>query len=341
LSTQPSSPGPRPLPGWSLALQGPEYDLLLPALSSLPDAIAYRIAHARGRFNARHDRDWVSLGLRHRHVAAQVAEGFGLFLPPAQARAALIERFETVSREEMETRALARLGIDHFLLDAQPALEALAQRPRDRGIVLVTAHHETFLIGIAALGLRGEVVHTVTSTVSGDPRLHPAVRRHFARKYEGLRLHGNGGGTPEVEISMRHFYRALARHEAVVVLCDAPAPPGSPALCVPWMGAHRHMAQGAFRLAEATGSLMAAFGCRWQGGRRHAVRLSALLDPKVLGMAGCALQAFGFLEAHLRERPGRWWGSHLLPACAPCDPGRPDDEGGPEGGRDDRAAPAA
>ena len=51
------------------------------------------------------------------------------------------------------------------------------------------------------------------------------------------------------------------------------------------------------------------------------VRLSALLDPRVLGMAGCAREAFGFLEPHLRERPGRWWGSHLLPACAPCDPG--------------------
>jgi hypothetical protein len=317
----------RPLPAWSLALQGPEYDLLLPALSALPDALAYRIAHARGRFNARHDRDWVSLGLRRRHVAALVEQGYGLLLPPPQARAATIERFETVAREEMETRALASRGIGHFEIDADPALDLLERRPRDRGIVLVTAHHETFLIGIAAMGLRGEIVHTAISTVSNDPRLHPAIRRHYARKYEGLRRHGNGAGTPEVETSMRHLYRALARREAVVVLCDSPAPPGSPAMCVPWLGAHRRMAQGAFRLAETTGSMMAAFSCRWQGGRRHEIRLSPLLDPRALGARGCAQHAFAFLGRHVLERPGRWWGSHLLPACGPCEPASDGDVG--------------
>jgi lauroyl/myristoyl acyltransferase len=311
---------PVPLPAWSLALQGPEYRLLLPALARLPDAVAYALARARGRFNARHDRDWVSLGLRHRHVAGLVETGCALLVPPGRVGETVRERFETVAREEMEARALASRGLEYFDIDAQAALAALAARPTGRGIVLVTAHFETFVLGIAALARQGEKIHPVMSSVTADPRLHPAVRAHFERKYAGLQRHLNGGELAPAEQSMRHFYRALGRGEAVVVLADAPAPAGSPPICVPWFGSRRALAQGAMRLAERSGSLLAAFACHWLGGRRHSVHLSTVVDPQSLGTQTCAEHCFAFLEAHIRERPGRWWGSHLLPACPPCDP---------------------
>lgn len=308
------------LPAWSLALQGPEYRWLIPGMSALPDDLAYALARRRGRFNARHDRDWVSLGLQRQHVAPQVANGYALFLGPAQVKACVDERFETVAREEMEARALERHGLQHFQVDAQDALDALHQRPKKRGIVLVTAHLDTFVLGIAALAQRGEVIHPVMSEVSADPRLHPAIREHFVRKYAGLQRHLNGGQLASAETSMRHFYLALARGEAVVVLSDSPAPTPGTGLCVPWMGEHRRMAQGALRLAETTGSLLAAFACRWHEGRHHSVHLSALLDPGQSGAQACARQAFAFLEQHILAAPGRWWASHLLPACGACAP---------------------
>jgi lauroyl/myristoyl acyltransferase len=335
---------PEPLPRWSLALQGPEYRWLLPALSGLPAALAYRIAHARGRFNARHDRDWVSLGLRHRHIAGQAALGCAMFVPPTQVEAVVRERFETVSREEMEARALDVRGLAHFDIEARDALEALARRPRDRGIVLVTSHHETFVLGIAALAMRGEIIHPVKSLVTADPRLHPAVRDHFELKYGGLQRHLNGGELAPAETSMRHFYRALARREAVVVLVDAPAPPEGPSVVVPWLGARRHMAQGAFRMAEASGSMLAAFGCRWHGARRHAVSLSAMVDAREVGAQEAAAHAFAFLERGILERPGRWWASHLLPACRPADepqPGSPARAGSAGEDEDARCPPGA
>jgi lauroyl/myristoyl acyltransferase len=307
--------GPAALPAWSLALQGPEYRWLLPALAALPDAIAYRAARARGRFNARHDRDWVSLGLRQRYIAGEVVRGCAMFVPPKQVAAVVRERFETVSREEVEVRALGVRGLAHFDIDARDALAALARRPRDRGIVLVTSHHETFVLGIAALAMRGEVIHPVKSLVTADPRLHPAVRDHFELKYAGLQRHLNGGELAPAETSIRHFYRALARHEAMVMLVDAPAPPGGPSVVVPWLGARRHLAQGAFRIAERSGSLLAAFGCRWHGGRRHTVSLSKIVDARELGAQRAAAHAFAFLEHGILELPGRWWASHLLPAC--------------------------
>jgi len=302
---------------WSLRAQAPEYGWLVPALACLPAAVSYPIARWRGRWNARFDRDWVSLSLGHRHVAALAEQGYAQFLPAAQVQSAVVERFETVAREEMESRALQLHGLEHFRVDAVEALVRLAQRPRDRGLVLVTAHLETFVLGIAALASQGERIHPVMSSVSEDPRVADAVRAHFRLKYSGLQRHLQGGQLADAETSMRYFYRMLAQGDVVVVLADAPAPPGGPGVCVPWMGAQRLVAQGALRLATQSNSLLAAFACHATGARRHSVALSALTDPRS-DAQGCYAQAFAFMEQHIRMRPGRWWASHLLPLFASC-----------------------
>ena len=304
-------------PPWSLRAQGPEYGWLLPALAHMPDAISYPISRWRGRWNARWDRDWVSLSLGHRHVAALAQQGFAQFLPAEQVQAALVERFETVAREEMESRALQLHGLEHFQVDAADALAALAQRPRDRGLVLVTAHLETFVLGIAALASTGERIHPVMSSVSEDPRVASSVRTHFRLKYAGLERHLNGGRLADAETSMRYFYRVLKQGDIVVVLADAPAPPGGPGVCVPWMGVSRLVAQGALRLATQSNSMLAAFACHADHARHHHVELSVLTDPRN-DPQECYAQAFAFMEQHIRMRPGRWWASHLLPFFTSC-----------------------
>lgn len=306
-----------PLSPWSLKVQAPEYDWLVPIMARLPDALAYPLARWRGAFNARHDRDWVSLSLGHRHVAAMAEQGLAQILPPEQVAGAVLERFETVSREEMEARALQLHGLSHFKIDAANALAVLATRPKGRGLVLVTPHLETFILGIAALASTGTRIHPVMSIVSEDPRVHPAIRAHFRLKYSGLERHLQGGRLADAETSMRYFYRVLAQGDVVVVLADAPAPANGPGVCVPFMGSQRKVAQGALRLATQSGSLLAAFACHAHGGRRHSVALSSLWDPKDDAQATYA-QAFAFMEQHIRVNPGRWWGSHLLPLYPAC-----------------------
>lgn len=305
---------------WSLAVQAPEYRWWLPATACLPDTLAYRLSAWRGRINARYDRDWVSLSLGHRHVAAQAEQGLAQLLAPAQLPAALIERFETVAREEMESRALRLHGLSHFQIEAQDALAQMASRPKNRGLVLVTPHLETFILGIATLASLGDKLHPVMSLVSQDRRIHPAIRDHFTLKYSGLQRHLQGGALADAETSMRYFYRALAQGDTVVVLADAPAPVDGPGVALPWMGQRRQVAQGALRLATQSGSLLAAFACHWHGGRRHSVAMSALMDPCTQAPEACYAQAFAFMEEHIRQRPGRWWGSHLLPLYPLCPP---------------------
>ncbi len=337
LATAPTTPtaaapvaAPSPIPPWSQRLQGLDYRWLLPAIGALPPALRQRAMQARGAFNARHDRDWVSLALGHTHIAPQSAAGYGLFNPAEQVADLVRQRFETVAREEVECRLLARRGLSHFQVDAADALARLAQRPRDRGLVLVTAHLDTFVIAIAALAATGEVVHPVMSSISADPRLHPAVREHFAAKYEGLQRHLNGGQLADAETQMRHFYKALARKEIVVVIADAPAPatPGgatADGLWLPWLGAQRLFAQGALRLALRCGAALGAFVCDSTAPGKHRVHLSPLQiqDPNELlqknehsALTHWAQTPYFMLQQHILAQPGRWWAAHLLPFFA-------------------------
>ena len=308
----------QPLPSWSRALQGPEYRWLLSASTKLPRPLAYGLAKLRGRFNARHDRDWASLGLGHRHVVEQTIQGLRQFLPEPLVHPTLMERFETVAREEMEAQALAAYGLDFFSMEAGIAEESIAARPRNRGMVVVTAHIETLILGIASLARAGGATHFVTSQVSSHPQLHPAIREHFQTKYRGLQLLCNGGQFAPVESGLRHFYRALGRGDMVVVLADSPALPSSPGFCLPWLGEHRVLSQGALRMADQTNSLVAAFTCRWNGENRHSVFLSEFFDTQEIGIQNAAGGCYSFLERKILERPGRWWASHLLPAYRLC-----------------------
>ncbi|SDM30396.1 Lauroyl/myristoyl acyltransferase [Oryzisolibacter propanilivorax] len=301
-------------------LQGPEYDGLLPALGWLPRSWALALARGRGHVNAHHDRDWVSLALGHRHVRALTLQALGELLPESQARAALRERYATLAREEFETRLLARRGLAAFEVQARQALDALDARPAGRGLVLLTAHFESFVLGIAALASRGQRVHAVMSAITEDERLHPAVRRHFRHKYSGLERLLNGGRLLPIEQHQRHYYRALQAGDVVVILADAPAPSPEAGVWLPWMGCERAVAQGALRLATATRSLLGGFACHHLGGRRHALALSTLHDafdpaplPAEQGIEAAHAAVFAFLEQHIRQAPQRWWGMHLLP----------------------------
>ena len=304
-------------------LQGWEFEGLVPALAALaawPGLLgapgrraAYALADARGRVNARFDRDWVSLALQRPHVSAMTRAALAALLPAgAPIEPALRERYQTLAREEFETRLLARRGLAPFALQADAAMQQLAERPAGCGLLLLTAHFETFMLGVAQLAAQGERVHLVISRVSSDPRLHPAIRAHFAKKYAGIERLLHGGRLLEIEDHQRHYYRALKAGEVVVILADAPALSPEAGVWLPWMGQTRAVAQGALRLAASTGSALGGFACHHLGGHRHALALSPLFPPGP-GLEQAHEQVFAFLERHIRQAPARWWGMHLLP----------------------------
>ncbi len=104
---------------WSLRAQAPEYGWLVPAMARLPDALAYPMARWRGAINAHHDRDWVSLSLGHRHVAAMVEQGLAQLLPPEQVADAVVERFETGALNSNRLTISGRRGMSGIFSQSQ------------------------------------------------------------------------------------------------------------------------------------------------------------------------------------------------------------------------------
>lgn len=82
------------------------------------------------------------------------------------------------------------------------------------GLVLLTPHYESFCLGIAFLGRTGGVVNKMSSSVTQDPRVDPAVQRHCDDKYRGLgNLSRMAGASYGMESGLRPFYRMLEQHK--------------------------------------------------------------------------------------------------------------------------------
>ena len=291
-----------------------DYAWLLPLLARLPLALAWPLAAWRGWVNGRLGRDWRSVALGTAHVERQTLLGYGQLAPkatPAQRQRWCRQRFAVESRDEFEACWLGarRLGALACSFDA-PA-RALLTQENGRGLVLLTPHFDSFYLGIAFLAqASGRRFNSMSSAVFRDPRVDPAVTRHFARKYAALEHYLNGGLVPEMENGLRPFYRMLAAKEALVVLGDAPKLPHGAAMTVDFLGGQRELAGGALRLAQRSGSDLGGFVCRCVGPGRYAVQACTpgpADDPATLA------RIYALFSQAITAQPGAWWAADLLP----------------------------
>lgn len=334
---------PRPVHlrlAWRLAQALHRFDFacVLPLIGRLPIGLGHRLALWRGRLNAAIGRDWRSMALGFRHVRAQSALGYRqLPLPAGETEIGhwVRQRFVVEARDEYEARLAAAHRLHELQCDVVPsgALRQLAQR--DRGLVLLTPHYESFFLGIAFLARAGVRVNAMSSAVTHDPRVDAAVRRHFTAKYRGLDFHLNGGRTVDLETGTRQFYRMLQHKEILVILADAPVAPGGAEMTVDFLGGPRRLSGGPLRMAQATGSDVGGFVCRHVAGQRYRLELGPIgpaADP------GTPDAVYRFLSQAILANPGGWWASDLLPAM-PLVPATPQPTAAPAAAM--ASAPAA
>ncbi|MBK9237097.1 MAG: methyltransferase domain-containing protein [Rhodoferax sp.] len=100
----------------------------------------------------------------------------------------------------------------------EPSGAALVGHQRNRGLVLLTPHFDSFFLGVAFLARNGAKVNLMSSAVTQQPGVDAAVTRHFSSKYRGLENYLNGGRVLDMETGLRQFYRLLERGETLVVL---------------------------------------------------------------------------------------------------------------------------
>lgn len=290
-----------------------DYAYFLPLLARLPLPLSFALGGVRGKLNAVVGRDWRSVALETRHIWRMSLEGYQrmpVLANHAQRVGWTKQRFEVESREELEGAWVAAKQLP-LLSCTFPSLGLLQKRNKDRGLIMLTPHMDSFLLGIAFLGQEtGWRVNSMSSAISKDPRLDAAVARHFDRKYRGLEHYLNGGLVIDMEVGLRPFYRMLERHETLVVLADAPAAPKGASMDVHFLGGVRTLAGGALRLAQHTQSDVGGFICRHKGMGQYQMdfcALGAADDPQTID------RIYRFFSESIVAEPGKWWAADMLP----------------------------
>lgn len=291
-----------------------DYTLLLPLMARLPLVVGYIFSALRGRLNSLIGRDWRSMTLETRHVARQSAMGYRILMPDTpeeKVRALVRERFETESREEFEGRLIVAGRVHKLDCAITPNAFLGACLQRDRGLVLLTPHFDSFILGVVFLGQAGVKINLMSSVGSGNSGVAPAVYNHFVTKYQGMERYMNGGRVLPLEYGMQPFYQMLERKECLIILGDIPTTDGDANAVTPlFLSAQRRLAGGALRMARKTGSDLGAFTCRFDSPRRYQLHGGPLLDAN----DPLALDAvYGFLSKEISTSPGRWWAADLLP----------------------------
>ncbi len=293
-------------------------------MGRLPLTWGFALARVRGKLNAVAGRDWRSVALGFRHIRQQSLAGFRqlpMQADDSQLKAWRDARFVAEARDEFEARLLANNRARELQCSFTPPGASRTCAARSRGLVLLTPHYESFCLGIAFLGRAGGVVNSMSSAVTQDRRVDPAVRRHFDEKYRGLENYLNGGRVIDMELGLRPFYRMLERNETLVVLADSPVLPGGAAMSVNFLGGKRTLAAGALRLAQRTGSEIGGFICVPAGSGIYELRLcqpGPSNDPATID------RVYEFMSAEILANPGGWWAADLLPFMPLTSPWRAD-----------------
>ncbi|OYT92809.1 MAG: hypothetical protein CFE43_07015 [Burkholderiales bacterium PBB3] len=228
-------------------------------------------------------------------------------------------RFATEAREEFEAWLVIKNRLNELNCTFLPASAQETCSKRDRGLVLLTPHFDSFFLGAAFLARAGGSINFMASAITHDPRVDTAVQEHFEGKYRGLEAHLNGGKIVNMEDGMRPFYRMLERKETLIVLGDSPPlqPELSDAdLAVNFLGAVRRLAGGALRLAQSTDSNLGAYVCNYKSPGNYVVEMCPIglaSDPQTVQ------RIYDFFSAAILKNPGLWWGSDLLPSM-PLEP---------------------
>lgn len=299
-------------PRWlALGVARLDYGLALPLLASLPRWLARPLWILRGCVNYAMDWDWRTLSLGHGYV--REATQYAMAQLRAQAgtrtlpRRLTLRRFVCMSREEVEAARLPHL--DRTTIQARiTGLEHLLRaRDHQQGVVLLTAHFDSLYVGLAALAQAGLRVNLMSTRLTNDAMVPPAISRHFVTKIAALNRLLAPGQVIHVEENMRFFVSALRRGEIVVIACDGPSTSQDRSQPVDFLGARRLMASGPQFLARAGNAPLALYTCQEGPGGQFAVEIT---EPASLEEGGLQ-RAYTALEGHLLAHPWQWWAADL------------------------------
>lgn len=303
-------------PRWlTIPLTWLDYGLVLEVLARLPRPLARPLTSLRARVNERWDLDWRTWALGHGYVRAATLQAMERVLacgsaPPGQPDAfgLVRQRYLAAAREEVDSVRLPRIDyarLPHHIDGLAPLLEA--QRA-GRGTLLLTAHYDSLYIGLALLARAGLRIVLMGTGITEDPRVPPAITRHYLRKKAALNKLLAPGQVVYFEGQLHTFVRALRRGDVVVMACDGAATGSDRAEPVDFLDGRYRMASGAQFFAEAARVPVALYSSWEDATGTHQVQIS---QPLTINEGGLQA-AYAALHAQLLRDPGRWWAADQM-----------------------------
>lgn len=299
---------------WTCLYQLHRFDFLvvLPVLGRLPLWMAHPIARYRGYFNARLGKDWRSMAIGSRHTYHQTLSAYKLIAPNATdplKRAWRAQRYIAEAQDEYDARLLDQHRLSELSCAVTPSNWYEVSAASKSGLLMLTPHYESFVIGIAFLAQAGLKVNAMSSAVTQDPRVDLSVQAHFDKKYRGLEHYLNGGQVLDMELGMRPFYTMLESGQTLVMLADAPVLPNGAATEVNFLGQPRIIAGGALRLANKTHSAIGGFICQSISASHYQMQIHL---PTLEADTSSLNAIYQFFSEAIYRNPGGWWAADLL-----------------------------
>jgi len=306
---------------WEIAgvIQAVDFAILLPLIARFPLKAGYFFLIIRAWFNSVFKCDWRSVALQTRHIERRSRLAYSSMFPKA-TETLLIDlvqkRYRVEAREEFEGCLIAARRVKQLEYQIYP--DAFIQRclNRNQGLVLLTPHFDSFLLGVVFLGLAGVKINVMTSSITHHSKVNSAVSRYFFRKYRGMERFMNGGLMLDRENGLRPFYKMLERGECLVVLADLPYLGKGTMTSATFLGLRREFAGGAVRMAQKTGSELGGYVCRFEGTGSYSVRGSHIFKS---ANSFSIDQVYEFLSDEIMRSPGCWEASDLLPDFSQVD----------------------
>lgn len=292
-------------------IQPYDYDYIVPFMAKLPLSWGCLIARVRGILQTLLDYDWRSNSLNLRYVRTRVIE-FMAFLSSKLPLHGTFKRFMNCSIEEWQASLFGDEKKMRYInqqshIDNIDGYKKLADKKK--GVVLVSAHFDSFCMGIVLLGMNGLRVNAVSTAGMEDKRIALAVRNYFERKYRHME-HLMNGKIRYHETYMDFFHKRLSQGDIVVLMGDLPGSKST--LFIDFLGKKLRVPLGAWHMAKKTDSLLGAYvTLRLHGGKFHTICIPPY-EPDPDDPVKSMMPIYTFLESWIKKHPEKWVASDLF-----------------------------
>jgi lauroyl/myristoyl acyltransferase len=288
-------------------IQRMDYRHGLPIMAKMPFFIGVFASYCRGLLQALTDYDWRSIALGRKYIRSQVYQAMTALTGgrPKNVKAVLGRFLHNSRSEYQDSLYLYEKKIEEVCRNSKVnGIEAYVKAQKSgRGIVLLTCHFDSFILGIVLLGKHGLKTNLLSSAVVEDSLVHPDVKTFFYQKYRRMEKF-IGGKIIHFETGLDFYYKVLARGEALVIVSDVQG--SKTDVLIPFLGRSFRMPVGAWRMAKETNSLVGAYICRYIS---PGVYQMDFLPPKEIDRE-CPVNTLSpvyvFFEERIRKNPERW-----------------------------------